>query len=188
MLLLRRAEQMNQLREEEERLHRLEALIRLIDLEGRMTNDVILKNLPAQWIVSVRETIPAYRAVGQLIGRLYGSIGPLGIQGTGVVLLHDSEHKENDVDAEAGIYLKQAATVQEPFKCYSLPPATVASVVHHGAFNRIAEAYTSLLRWVEINGYHPDGPTREIFLHVSMPVSRDDESNVTEIQVPVQKG
>jgi hypothetical protein len=83
---------------------------------------------------------------------LYGSTSRLGLQGTGVALLHDPEHKENDVDAEAGICLKQA---------------TVASVVHHGAFNRIAEAYTSLLRWVEFNGYHPSGPTRELFLHVS---------------------
>jgi effector-binding domain-containing protein len=61
----------------------------------------------------------------------------------------------------------------------------MASVVHHGAFNRIAEAYGSLLRWNEANGYRPSGPTREIFLHISAPVSRDDESNVAEIQVPV---
>lgn len=146
-----------------------------------------MKNLPAQWIVSLRESIPAYKAVGQLIGKLYGALGPLGVQGPGVVLLHDTEYKENDVDAEAGVYLKQSTHVEEPLHCYQLPPATVASAVHHGAFNRIGEAYTALLRWVEANSYRPSGPTREIFLHVNVPASRDDESNVTEIQVPVEK-
>jgi effector-binding domain-containing protein len=104
-----------------------------------------------------------------------------------VVLLHDTEYKESEVDAEAGVYLKQSAQVEEPLHCYQLPPATVASVVHYGAFNRIGEAYTALLRWVEANCYRPSGPTREIFLHVNVPASRDDESNVTEIQVPVEK-
>jgi DNA-binding transcriptional MerR regulator len=187
MLLLRRVEQKEQLNEEEERLHRLEALLHLVDLEGRMTNDVILKDLSAQWIVSLRESIPAYRAVGQLIGKLYGALGPLAGQGAGVVLLHDTEYKESDVDAEAGVYLKQPAHVEEPLRCYQLPPVTVASAVHHGAFNRIGEAYTAVLRWVEVNRHRPSGPTREIFLHVNVPASRDDESNVTEIQVPVEK-
>jgi effector-binding domain-containing protein len=68
-----------------------------------------------------------------------------------------------------------------------LPAAIVASVVHHGAFNRVAEAYGDLLRWIEANGYGPCGPPREIFLHVETPASRDDERNVTEIQVPVAK-
>jgi DNA-binding transcriptional MerR regulator len=119
MLLLRQVEQEKQVEEETERLHRLKALIHLIDKEGRMTNDVIMKEVEPQWIVSLREHIPAYRVVGQLIGRLYGLLGPLGRlygllgplggQGMGVGLLHDPEYKEQDVDVEAGVYLKQPA-------------------------------------------------------------------------------
>jgi len=187
MLLMRRVEQEKHVDDETERLHRLKALIHLIDLEGRMTNDVILKDVETQWIVSLREHIPAYRAVGHLIGRLHGLLGRHGGQGVGVVLLHDSEYKEQDVDVEAGVYLKQHAEVQPPLHCYQLPAATIASVVHHGAFSRIGEAYTALLRWVEANHYHACGPTRELFLRVNQPASRDDASNVTEIQVPVRK-
>jgi DNA-binding transcriptional MerR regulator len=187
MLLLRRVEQEKQVDEETERLNRLKALIHLIDKEGRMTNDVIMKEVEPQWIVSLREHIPAYRVVGQLIGKLYGLLGPLGGQGMGIGLLHDPEYKEQNVDVEAGVYLKQPAEVQAPLRCYQLSAVTVASVVHHGAFNRIGEAYTDLLRWVEANHYNPYGPTRELFLHVNQPASRDDSSNVTEIQVPVRK-
>ena len=152
-----------------------------------MTDDVILKDLDPQWIVSLRETIPAYRVIGALFGKLYGTLGPLSSEGIGVALLHDTDYREEDVDVEAGIYVKQAADVNEPLKCYQLPAVSVASVVHHGPFSRIAEAYGALLRWIEANRYCPTGPTREIFLQISVPVSRDDESNVTEIQVPVSK-
>jgi DNA-binding transcriptional MerR regulator len=187
MLMLRRIEQEKHVQEEAERLSRIKALLQLIDQEGRMTNDVVLKEVGSQWIVSLRETIPTYRVIGILIGKLYGALGPLAGQGFGVALLHDIEFKEQDVDAEAGIYLKHEAQVHAPLRCYQLPSATVASFVHHGAFNRIGEAYMALLRWIDANDYQPSGPTRELFLHVAQPVSRDNESNVTEIQVPVNK-
>lgn len=63
----------------------------------------------------------------------------------------------------------------------------MASIVHHGAFNRISEAYQAVLHSVDANQFRQAGPVRELFLHVSTPVSRDDESNVTEIQVPVER-
>lgn len=187
MLLLRRTEQETQVREEQERLDRLKALLELIEQEGRMTNDVVLKSVEGQWIASLREKIPAYRVIGSLFGKFYGAFHPRGGEGHSIALFHDSEYREQDVEAEVGVCLRQAVEMQEPLRCYQLPPATVASVVHHGAFNRIGAAYGELLRWIEVNGYHPSGATREIFLHVSMPASRDDESNVTEIQVPVAK-
>ena len=152
-----------------------------------MTSEVVLKEIGPQWIVSMRESIQAYRAIGLLFGKLYGFLGPLGGQGTGVAVLHDTEFREQDVDVEAGVYLKHEEQVREPLKCYQLPSVTVASVVHHGAFDHIAEAYGALLRWIETNGYRPAGPTREIFLHLTTPVRREDVSNVTEIQVPVDR-
>lgn len=153
-----------------------------------MTNDVILKEVGPLWVASLRGTIPAYRSIGTLFGQLYAGLGPLAAQGgPGIALLHDTEYREENVDAEAGIWLAQAAPVAPPLTCYKLPPATVASIVHHGAFSRIGAAYGGLLRWIEANGYRPAGPTRELFLHIATPVTREDESNVTEIQVPVTK-
>lgn len=187
MLMLRRIEQEGLVHEEEQRLLRLKARLRLIEMEGLMTNEVILKDVPPQWIASMRENIPAYRTIGRLFGKLYSVLGPLGLEGLGVALFHDEEFKEHDIDAEVGIYLKSPVSANESFQVYQLPQATVASVAHHGAFNRIGEAYEALLRWIETSGYRPSCPAREIFLHLSQPVSRDDESNVTEIQVPVEK-
>lgn len=190
MLMLRRIEQEGLVHEEEERLIRLKARLRLIEMEGRMTSEVVLKEVPPQWIASLRENIPAYRTIGTLFRKLYGVLSPLGLEdlgGLGVALFHDNEFKEQDIDAEVGVYLKSPVPAHEPLQVYQLPQATVASIVHHGAFNRIGEAYEALLRWIETSGYRPAAPAREIFLHLSQPVSRDDESNVTEIQVPVEK-
>ena len=65
--------------------------------------------------------------------------------------------------------------------------ATVASIIHKGAYNRLSEAYDSLLRWIGSNGYRVAAPIRELYLRNSQPVRQDDESYVTEIQVPIAK-
>ena len=187
MLMLREVEQEARVQEETERLARLKARLRLVGLEGIMASDVVLKELGPQWIVSVREVIPGFRTIGTLFGKLYGALGPLGSQGLTAAVFHDEEFKENEVDVEVGVYLKQAVSVSAPLSVRQLPAATAASIVHHGAFNRISEAYLAVLHWMDANGYRKAGPARELFLHVSQPASRDDESNVTEIQVPVEK-
>jgi effector-binding domain-containing protein len=187
MLLLRRIDQENRVRDEVETLARVNARLHLIELEGKMATEVALKHVPAQWIASLREPIPAYRLIGSLIGKAHSLLGPLNRHGPKLVLIHEEDFKDEDIDAEAGVCLPNTTSVPPPLRIYQLPPAEVASAVHHGPFNRIAEAYASLLRWIDANGYHKNGPTRELFLHVGAPVTRDDPSNVTEIQVPVQK-
>jgi effector-binding domain-containing protein len=70
---------------------------------------------------------------------------------------------------------------------YEMGGATVASYMHHGAFNRLTEAYQNVLRWVEDNHYRIAGPFRELYHYCATPVRQDDESYVTEIQVPVTR-
>jgi hypothetical protein len=60
----------------------------MIEQGGLMSADVILKEVPPQWMVSLRETIPRYRAIGALFGRLYGELGALAGEGPGVALFH----------------------------------------------------------------------------------------------------
>jgi AraC family transcriptional regulator len=60
----------------------------------------------------------------------------------------------------------------------------MACVVVHGQWNRVVEAYAAILRWIDLNGYRVDGPTREIYLEFG----QDDSSRrVTEVQFPVTK-
>lgn len=185
MLMLRELEQQARVEEETERLVRLRARLRLIELEGIMASEVVLKDLEPQWIVSMREVIPGFRTIGDLFGKFYCVIGHLASQGMPVAVFHDL--KEQEVDVEVGVYLRQAVNISKPLSVRELPGATAASIVHHGAFNRIAETYLALLHWIDANEYRQAGPARALFLHISQPANRNDESNVTEIQVPVDK-
>jgi len=188
MLLLRQAEQQGRVEEEHDRLGRLQSRIRLIEQETTMPQEVILKEVPKQWIASVRETIPNYPSVGQLYPRLFTGLGPAMAHMTMCVAFwHDSEHKESDVDAEAGVYLQAPVEASDGICVYELPVCTAASIIHAGSYQRLPEAYDALLRWVASNGYQVAAPIRELYLHSSMPVRQDDESYVTEIQVPVSK-
>src|SRR5262249_26817744 len=141
MLMLRKAEQQCRVREESDRLLRIEGLLRLLEREGTLGEGVVLKQLPPQWVVSLRETLTRHREIGALFGRLYEILGGGMPHGTGIAIWHDQEHKEEDVDAEAGICLNGPIAAPETLTVYQIAGATVASLVHHGSFSRIAEAY-----------------------------------------------
>ena len=188
MLVLQEAEQKRRVEEEGDRLSRISSRIRLIERENDMSYDVVLKSLPKQKIASVRETIASYPSVGALYGKVASALGP-GMMSVSVpvALWHDCEFREKDVDAEAGFYLKQDVRARGGVTVHDLPEVTAACTVHNGAYRRLGEAYDSLLKWVAENGYQIAGPVRELYLQMSKPVRQDDESYVTEIQVPVRK-
>jgi DNA-binding transcriptional MerR regulator len=185
MLMLRVAEQEAQLRREDDRLRRLNALVRLIDHEGDRAGDVVLKTVPAQRMASLRERIDRYRDVGALFARLHGIVGPAASPSPGVAIWHDTEHRQRDFDVEVGLLVKASIDVDPPASIVELPGGRVASIVHHGAFAQIKEPCMAIFHWIEANGYRAAGPLREWFLRVSAPASRDDASNVVEIQIPV---
>jgi DNA-binding transcriptional MerR regulator len=186
MLLLRVAEQEERLCREDERLQRIKALLALMDHEGDRAGEVVLKTLGPQPIVSIRERIATYRDVGALFGRLHHAIGTIPPSSVGIAIWHDAEHKVQDLDVEVGLCLKEAVRVSPPVTLGELSGATVASIVHHGAFGRVKEACMAIFHWIEANRYRTAGPMRELFLRVASPASRDDESNVVEIQIPVE--
>lgn len=188
MLKLQQTEQQRRVEEEGDRLSRINSRIRLIERENDMSYDVVLKTLPKQKIASVRETIPDYNQVGSLYGKVAAGLGPgMASVEVAVALWHDREYKEKDVDAEAGFYLKQNVPANGGVRAYELEETTAACTVHNGAYRRLNEAYDPLLKWVAENGYQIAGPARELYLHMTKPVRQDDESYVTEIQVPVKK-
>jgi DNA-binding transcriptional MerR regulator len=188
MLLLRQAEQQARVEKERDRLSRLQSRIRLIEQEMLMSQEVVLKQLPKQWVASVRETIANYPSVGQLYPKVIAGIGP-GVLGQApcFAMWHDPEFRESSVDGEAGIFLKEPVKATGGVRVYELPAITVASAIHAGSYQRLQEAYNALLRWVSNNGYQVAGPIRELYLQNSQPIRQDDESYVTEIQVPVSK-
>ena len=189
MLKMKRVEIEQRLEAEHERLMRVEARLKQIEQENSMSKyEVVIKHIEPQWVASIHDTLPQYTSIGMLFGELIGHLAPLGAADSLCgAFWHDQDYKEQDVDAEAVAFLKNRLPENERVKVYELPGATVASLVHHGAYSKFPQAYEALWKWLETSGYKLVGPSRELYLHSTQPIRQDDESYVTEIQFPVEK-
>jgi DNA-binding transcriptional MerR regulator len=188
MLKMKRAEIEQRLEDDQERLMRVEARLRQIEMENTMSNyEVVIKKIEPMLVAAVRGAIPTYSQQGNLWSELYSQIGPDQFAGPCLTLYHDEEYRERDVEVEVCQPIAQALPVHGRVKVRELPGGAMASTVHNGAYNRLGQAYEALTRWIESNGYKIAGPSRELYLQAVQPVRQDDESCVTEIQFPVEK-
>lgn len=191
MLRLRQAEQHQRVLEEQERLARVEARLRQIEMETTMPKyDVILKPVEVMRVASIRAVIPAYKEQGELWQELYGTLGPQHTQFTGPCLsiYYDEEYTERDVDTETCQPVSAAVKPQGRMQVHDLPAATMACVVHHGPFVTVTQAYRAVIEWIEANGYRVSGPAREIYLRSpKVAGEQNDPDCLTEIQFPVEK-
>lgn len=188
ILKIKQAELQQHIEQETDRLKRVVSRFKYIEQENAMPNyDIVLKQVDPQLVASIRAIIPAYPDIGQLLGQLTLYAAQHHQYGLATAIWHDNEYKTANIDCEAVIMLKQPIPAMEQITVYDLPAATVASAVHHGAYNRLHEAYTALTTWIEQNGYRIIGSSREIYLECAEPVRQDDETYITEIQFPVAK-
>jgi len=70
----------------------------------------------------------------------------------GAAIWHDEDFKASEIDSEAIVYLKGSVQAGEHVWVNELPAATVASVIHKGAYNTVSQAYEAIGRWIETNG------------------------------------
>jgi DNA-binding transcriptional MerR regulator/predicted transcriptional regulator YdeE len=197
MLRLRHAQISEQLLQMQGQLVEVEGRLKQIEREGGVSSyDVILKRVEPVLVASVRAILPSHSASSTLFGEVYEAIGPRvgealgphpGEGGRTMVLWYDTEFKERDVDGAAAFVLRCRVPERGRMRVFELPAATMAATVHHGAYDTINEAHEAVMEWIEANGYRIVGPDREINLHNTMPIRRDDPSYVTEIQYPVER-
>jgi effector-binding domain-containing protein len=191
MLRLKRAELQQHIAGEQARLARVEARLNIIDMEDSMQDyDIVMKQIEPQLVAAVRDTLSSYPEVGRLLAEVYSHLARHGVNGLDPVaaaIWHDDEYKTSDIDGEGVVFLKQSIPGSERVKIYQLPAATMASVIHKGAYNAFNVTYEAIGRWIDANGYMVTGPNREVYLYCTQPVRQDDDSYVTEIQFPVAK-
>jgi effector-binding domain-containing protein len=190
MLKLRETEARQKVREEAERLRRVEAWLSQIEQENEMSKyDVVIKNVEAIKVASVRDVVPTPPEQGGLWGELEGYLAMHRVRpdGTCFTLYHDEDYKERDLDLEVCEPITDALTESKRIKVRTLPAASVACAIHNGPFVTINEAYAAIGKWMETNGYRIVGPCRELYLRPAKNGSQSDPETVTEIQFPVEK-
>ena len=187
MLRLKRAELREHVQDEQAKLERVEARLRQIEQEKTMpTYDIVLKKVDPLLVAGVRDIIPAYPQQGHLWHELETYLDQAKAARTGAcfTLYHADEPQ---IDAEVCEPLDAAVAAGGRVKVHEIPGLELAaSVVHHGPFTTIGDAYQSITKWIETSGYRCIGPVREIYLQPPRrPGDQNDPETVTEIQYPV---
>ncbi len=186
MLRLKEAEIEQSIEQEQTRLLRIQARLKKLELEDKVsTYEMIVKEVEPVLVASVRDVVPTYSAIGSLFAEVYGYLAQFGISGGCAAIWYDPEYREHDVDGEAVVFIQKPVPATERVKVYELPPATMASTIHHGSYSTFTQAYQALLPWILANGYEIIGPNRESYLQGGE--GQEDESCGTEIQFPVRR-
>ena len=191
MLRVRQSEAQQRVKDEQERLERIEARLKQIEMESKMSEyDVVIKKVDPITVACLRETIPSYSRQGVLWKALEGYLAMHRVRPSGpcFTMYLDEEYKESEVDAMVCEPINVDLTESSRVKVQQMPGVeTMACTVHHGPFTTIGEAHNAILKWIEDNGYHVNGPEREIYLNPAKAGSQTDPKTVTEIQYPVEK-
>lgn len=193
MLRLKQAELNQQLMEGQARMARIEAWLQTFEQEVTMpAYDVVLKKVAPLQVAQTQGIAPDMSQIGPTLNRLFDQVMNYVMQhgatlvGPGITLYYDTEISERDLSVAACMPFGGSLTDSEQVKVITLPVVeTMASVIHHGSFSTITQAYNALTKWLEANGYHISGPTRELNLEYDR--DGDQSKYVTEIQFPVEK-
>jgi effector-binding domain-containing protein len=191
MLRLKQAEQQQRVQDEQDRLIRVEARLRQIEMEASVAKyDVLIKKLDPQKVASIRKTLATPREIGAMFGTIFGYLGKQGVRPLGPPygIWHDMEYKEKDLDTEVAVPVAQSFPSGDGVQPAELPLVlTAACTIHQGPYEDFSNAYTAVMGWINSNGYRIAGPSREIYLRGPDPQDMDPSTYVTEIQVPVEK-
>jgi DNA-binding transcriptional MerR regulator len=191
MLTMQRNEVEKRLADEGERLRRIEARLRQIELEDKMPKyDVVIKSTPAMLVASRRVTIPTNDQVPQYLDiaymEVYSYVHQQGAKDTGpcFTLWHSPSDVYENEDVEAIVPIDRQLQGTDRVQVYELPSTQVAAVVHQGNFEDFTQGHAAILEWIDANGYQIVGPYREIYIKHH----KDELSNsTTEVQFTVEK-
>lgn len=190
LLQNRKREISSAIKKENEKLLRVETLIRFIDKDDlNMKYEIALKDIPAYKVVSLRDIISAYHAEGKLWEELqaFADKNNLKCSAPCYAIYHDHGYKESDVDVEVTMCVSESIAGTGRIKARELEAVLeMAVVMHQGPFEEMTAAYHAMGVWMEANGYEMNGPTRAIY-HKGPWCEQSPENYLTEIQAPVTK-
>ncbi len=193
MLRLKQVELHQQLVEGQARLARIEAWLQAFGQEAIMpAYDVVLKKVAPLRVAEVRGVAPSMEQLGPTLDHLFDQVmGYVSQQGAtsvepGITLYYDTEMRDHDLNVGACTPFAGSLNDGEQVKVHELSAVeTMASVIHHGSFSSLNQAYNAISKWIEANGYSVSGPNRELNLEYER--GGDQSKFVTEIQFPVEK-
>jgi DNA-binding transcriptional MerR regulator len=193
MLLLKKAEIEQQLQDELQRIRSIEARLQFLrSAEAAEPFDVVIKQLPAQPVLSVRTVLDSLEDGMSIFGQIMAALPEKNTNGLLFAIMHSDGIDEGELDVEIGraITAKTHAPVplhgglQLSFR--ELPAvAAMATYIVNGPSANLLIGYSVIGTWAEANGYHFAGVPREVALQ--LPQAADGSDAIAEIQFPVER-
>lgn len=193
MLTLRKAQIERTVQEEMGRFRDIES--RLQQLDVLQVPDVVLKSVPAQDYLALREVLPSMDSVRRLVENIVTAVpGAIGKNSLGniAIVIHSPMYEPEALDFEVGYLLtgkvSHSVTLSENriLTTRKLPEVdTMATTVHIGLVSDSHGSYGILANWLEANLYQIAGTGREILMQ--LPLQGKEDEAVMEIQLPVTK-
>lgn len=190
MLRLRRAELTARLAEDTARLARVEARLRIIETEGKVPLDVVVKSVPAVRIAELSAIAESYESnkitpvITPLYEELMKRIHQAELTFTGPSIAYYEQVPEG-VRVHAGAQVNLEPGRSYDFDVVDLPAIEqAATVIHHGPMDNADVTFQQLVQWIEANGYRSVGFAREVYLRYG---EGDPSTWVTELQEAVTR-
>jgi DNA-binding transcriptional MerR regulator len=195
MLKLKQAQIEQAVQEEQSRLRRVASRLKQVQEHGAFPrHDVVMKAIPAQHFLSIREPVPFIRRSGWMYYQVSDAVVQHQVPDVGhcMAIFHDPYFRERNVDFELGFVLRAPHQISIP-----LPEGRVMTVkdvdpieqamtcVHMGPWSELHLGFAAIGAWMEDNRMRIAGRAREVYLNL-VPPEEDDEL-VVEIQIPVSQ-
>ena len=179
----RRAAVARRIDAEQAQLAAIEARIR--DLEGQREAgyEVVVRDVPAAFVASLRRVVPEYDAVDSMLDEIARTLpNTARITGHGAVWRHCAPHRRQ-IDCEAMIVLDRPVSVPRGLRFYRLPACRAACVVHPSDEEAFVAACAAALAAVADQPFELErGPMRERYFSSA----GDNRFDLTEIQFPLR--
>ena len=167
---------------EQAQLAAIEARIR--HLESRSpAYDVVVRDVPATFVASLRRVVPEYSAIDWLLGEVMRSL-PAGARVTGHgAVWHNCVPKKREIDCEALVLLDRPMTGPSTLlKAYQLSACRAACIVHPSDEEDILAAKRAVNQEAACRRFEVEGPIRERYFSSA----GDQRFDLTEIQFPLR--
>lgn len=197
MLMMKKAQIEQTLLEEINRFKVVESRLKQVEDEGALIDfDIVVKSVPRQQFLAVREVCPGFpegrRLLQEMRQLLPATVSSKRIENY-MAIVHSEFFEQEDIDLEVGVVLAGSTDVtptlsdQRTMTIRELPAVDMmASVVRVGDPSVTSHlCYSALGAWVEENGYAFAGEGREVF--IDFPDTSKTGEAVTEIQFPIRK-
>jgi DNA-binding transcriptional MerR regulator len=157
-------------------------------MEAKKDLKVELKEREPLVVIS-RRTITSMSNISSVIGKVFEELFKLGLKQEGPVMTIYHDKQEFDVenaDCEICIPINSKVNMEKSENIKEFSGGLVATITFVGPYSRLGEAYGTIVKWIDENGYKSVAAPFDIYLNSPQSVKSPEEF-ITEVCFPISK-